>query len=190
MSDFFNSFVSAELSVLDFITEHFANPVLDKLMIFLSDICAHGEIWIAVALIMLCFAKTRRSGMGVAFALIFGLVIGNMILKPTVGRIRPYELTGFELIVPKMHDYSFPSGHTLASFEAAGALLMTDKRYGIPALVLAFMIAFSRLYLYVHYPSDVFAGIVLGLIFAFIAVKLTDSIITKHPAIVTPVKHK
>lgn len=190
MSEFFNSFVQGELSVLDFIVTHFTCPFFDTLMPFLSDICAHGEIWIAVALVMLCFAKTRRSGMSMAFALIFGLVIGNMILKPAVGRIRPYELTGFELIVPKMHDFSFPSGHTLASFEAAGALLMTDKRYGIPALFLAVLIAFSRLYLYVHFPSDVIAGIILGLLFAFVAVKITDAIVGKYPAIVAPRKQK
>lgn len=183
MNGFFTALTNAELSVLDFIAEHFTNPVFDAVMPFVSSLCSHGEIWIAAALVMLCFAKTRRTGMAVAFALIFGLVIGNIILKPTIARIRPYELTGFELLVPKLDDYSFPSGHTLASFEGAGAMLLTNRKIGIPALILAIIIAFSRLYLYVHFPTDVIASIILGLLFAYLAVKLTDRIITKYPVI-------
>lgn len=183
MNEFFTALTNAELTVLDFIAQHFTNPVFDAVMPFVSALCSHGEIWIALALVMLCFAKTRRTGMAAAFALIFGLVIGNMILKPTIARIRPYDLTGFELLVPKLDDYSFPSGHTLASFEAAGAMMMTDKKIGIPALILAIIIAFSRLYLYVHFPTDVIASIILGLLFAYVAVKLTDRIIVKYPGI-------
>ena len=180
MTNFFNALNHAELKILDFITEKLSCPFLDSVLPFASSLCDHGEIWIVAAIIMLLFAKTRRSGIATATALIMGLIIGNLLLKPIVGRIRPYELTGYPIIVPPLGDYSFPSGHTLASFEAAGAMMFTNKRIGIPALVLAFIIAFSRLYLYVHYPTDVLAGIVLGMLFAYISVKLTDKLITKN----------
>lgn len=183
MNSFFSIITEAELSVLDYI-HRFTNPFFDAVMPFVSALCAHGEIWIAVALIMLCFAKTRRTGMAVAFALIFGLVSCNMILKPLVARIRPYELTDIQLIVPRLDDYSFPSGHTIASFEAAGAMFFTKSKFTVPAFVLAILIAFSRLYLYVHFPTDVITSIILGIVFAFIATKLTDFIISKATGIV------
>lgn len=183
MNNIFSIMTEAEIAVLDYI-QKFTNPVFDAVMPFLSALCAHGEIWIAAALIMLCFAKTRRTGMAVAFALIFGLVSCNMVLKPLVARIRPYEFTDIQLIVARLDDYSFPSGHTIASFEAAGAMLFTRSKFTVPAFVLAVLIAFSRLYLYVHFPTDVITSIVLGIIFAFLATKLADFIISKAPGII------
>ena len=107
-------------------------------------------------------------------ALLIGLVVCNMILKPWVGRIRPYDyqLIHFgktiELLVATPHDYSFPSGHTIASFQAAVALTIHNRKLGIPAMVLAVLIAFSRMYLYVHYPTDVLASVILGTAIAFL----------------------
>jgi undecaprenyl-diphosphatase len=73
------------------------------------------------------------------------------------------------LLIEAPTDYSFPSGHTIASFEAATVLLIRHKKWGIMAMVLAVLIAFSRLYLYVHYPTDVLSSIVLGIGIAFAA---------------------
>ena len=104
-----------------------------------------------------------------------------MLLKNIVSRIRPYDLKqDIELLIKRLSDYSFPSGHTLASFEAATVLMIKDKRLGIPALILAILIAFSRIYLYVHYPSDVLAGILFGIAFAFLAVFIVDKIYIKR----------
>ena len=92
-----------------------------------------------------------------------------------MARIRPYDyqLEHFDreiaLLVEPLHDYSFPSGHTLASFEGAVVLTIYNRKWGIPALVLASLIAFSRLYLYVHYPTDVLFSLVLGVGIAFLA---------------------
>jgi undecaprenyl-diphosphatase len=110
-----------------------------------------------------------------------GLLICNITLKPLVGRMRPYDfqiqelgktwndiLVGGKLLVETPHDFSFPSGHTIASFEACGVLMLNDKRLGIPATILAILIAFSRLYLYVHYPTDVIFSVFAGILFAFI----------------------
>ena len=107
-------------------------------------------------------------------ALLLGVVICNIIMKPAFARIRPYDyqLEHFgktiQLLVSTPHDFSFPSGHTIASFEAATAIAIHNKKWGVAALVLACLIAFSRLYLYVHYPTDVLASVVLGIGFAFL----------------------
>lgn len=174
--EFLNNF---ELGFLDFIRDNIACPFLDKVMPIITSLADAGIFWIVIAVVMLCFRKTRKMGLTVGIALIFGLAVGNGMLKPLIGRVRPYDVKGIEPFIEKLHDGSFPSGHTLASFEAAGALMLRDKRFGIPALVLAIVIAFSRLYLYVHYPTDVIAGIVLGLLFAFLAYLVVNALYKK-----------
>ena len=179
MDTFFYSLGMAEIPVLDFIRNNLTHPVLDAVMTFFSTICNHGEIWIVAALIMLMIPKTRKTGLATAIALIIGLVLVNMIMKPAFARIRPYDLVEVALIIEKPHDYSFPSGHTLSCFEAFGAMFMTNKKLGLVALVPAVLITFSRLYLYVHFPTDILGGIVLGIVFAYIAVKITNAIYAK-----------
>ena len=112
-----------------------------------------------------------------AIALSLGFLCGNIAIKNIVARTRPYEYNSeIQLLVKKLSDYSFPSGHTLASFEAAVCIFIRYKKWGIAALILAFAIAFSRLYLYVHFPSDVLAGMVLGIIFAIIGTLIVNKI--------------
>ncbi len=161
-----------ELPVLDWIAENLHCGFLDTVMPAITFLGDAGWFWIACAVIMLCFKKTRKTGLMMGVALICGLVVGNLFLKPVIARVRPYDVnTAVKLLIEKPHDFSFPSGHTLASFEAAVVLFLRERRYiGIPALVLAALIAFSRMYLYVHYPTDIAAGILLGTAFAFFAV--------------------
>ena len=166
-----------ELRILDFIRERLACPCLDALMPVITSLANGGIIWIITAVVLLIFKKTRKTGFSVALALLCGFIIGNLLLKNLVGRIRPYDLNeGVELLIARLSDYSFPSGHTLASFESATVLMIRDKRLGIPALILAIIIAFSRLYLYVHYPTDVLAGIILGIFIGVFACKAVDFI--------------
>ena len=100
-----------------------------------------------------------------------GLLITNLILKNAVQRIRPCDLNAaVELLIERPHDWSFPSGHTTSSFAAAAALLYANKKMGIPALILASLIAFSRLYLYVHFPTDILAGILIGVACALLVI--------------------
>ena len=107
-------------------------------------------------------------------ALLMGVLVCNVTMKPLFARIRPYDyqLEHFgrtiQLLVATPHDFSFPSGHTLASFEAATVLLINNRKLGIPAMILAVLIAFSRLYLYVHYPTDVIFSVFMGIGFAFL----------------------
>lgn len=174
--------INADLAVLDFIREHFSNPVLDMFFKTITMFGEAGIFFIAVALVMVCFKKTRKTGFMLGAALAIGFLIGNLGIKPLVARVRPYEYDGRDiaLIIEKLDDYSFPSGHTLAAFEAATVLMIRDrKHFGIAALVLAVLIAMSRLYLYVHYPSDVIGGAILGTIFGILGVLLVNFVYKK-----------
>ena len=164
-----------DLPILDWIAEHLWCPFLDGVMPFVTHLGDGGILWIALAVILLCFPKYRKTGFAMSAALLMGLLICNLWLKPWIGRLRPfdYQLQCYNRLIPLLieapTDYSFPSGHTIASFEAATVLLIRHKKWGIMAMVLAVLIAFSRLYLYVHYPTDVLSSIVLGIGIAFAA---------------------
>ena len=152
-----------EFQILDALqTIH--NPVLDTIMCAITRLGDAGIIWILLCIVLLVLPKTRKSGVILMAALLVDLVICNGILKPLVHRIRPFDVkTGIELLVNRPTDYSFPSGHTAASFASVMALYLAgEKKLWIPTLVLAVLIAFSRLYLYVHYPTDVLGGIAVG----------------------------
>jgi undecaprenyl-diphosphatase len=169
-----------ELNILDWIQTNMQSAFADWFFPLITKLGDAGIFWILVAAVMLIFPKTRKTGAMMGLALIFGLIVCNMTMKPLIARIRPYDInTAVTLIVEKMHDFSFPSGHTTASFEGAVVLLMRDKRLGIPAMILAVLIAFSRLYLYVHFPTDVLAGAVLGTLFAVLAVYFINRICEK-----------
>lgn len=154
---------AAELAVLDWLQAHLRCDFLDAVMPWISRICDHGEIWILLAAVLLLLRKHRWTGMSLSFALILDLICCNIVLKPLVGRVRPFLVnTAVELLTAPPADASFPSGHTAASFAAVFALRASGSPLWKPALVLAAGIAFSRLYLYVHWPTDVLGGILVG----------------------------
>lgn len=166
--------VSFDLPILDWIQANFQCGFLDVFMPFITLFGEAGIFWIACAVLLLITKKYRKIGLGMGFALIFGVVVCNMTIKPLVMRPRPYDFQAeqfgvtIKLLVDGLHDYSFPSGHTIASFEAATVLMLNNKKLGVPALILACLIALSRLYLYVHYPTDVLVALVLGVAFGFL----------------------
>lgn len=174
-----------ELKILDFIAENLKCGFLDTVMPIITKLGDAGIFWIVIALILLITKKYRKIGAMMGVALILGLVFGNLTLKPLVARIRPYDMPGAmfsanELLVEALHDKSFPSGHTLCCFEGATVLMLNNKRFGIPALIIAILVAFSRLYLYVHYPTDVLAGIVMGVLFGIVATFGVNKIISQY----------
>ncbi len=182
MADFFAWFaVNFDLPILDWIAANLRCDFLDAVMPIITLLGDAGIFWIAVSVVLLLIPKTRRAGLAMGIALLMGLVVCNLTLKPLCARIRPYDFYGqaMQLLVATPHDFSFPSGHTIASFEAATALAIHNKKLGIPALILAGLIAFSRLYLYVHYPTDVLFSLGLGIAFAFIASYLAKKIAAK-----------
>ena len=161
--------------LLNQIQQYLANDFLNLLIPRVSSLGDAGLIWIVLSVLLLLFPKTRKAGLASGIALLFMLVTGNMILKPLVARLRPFAVnTAVELLIPPPTDFSFPSGHTYASFASASAIFRNSRRIGIPALILASLIAFSRLYLYVHYPTGVVAGMVIGTMAGWIGAKFAE----------------
>lgn len=166
-----------DFKMLDFIKERFSCGFLDFLMPKVTFLGNAGMIWIATAIIMMFFKKYRKTGVMIGVGLLEGAMIGNVLLKNLIARERPCwinETVNMLISIPQ--DYSFPSGHTLSSFVAATIIMHHDKRMGIAAYVLASMIAFSRLYLYVHFPSDVFAGVLIGIIIGIVSNVISDKV--------------
>ena len=156
---------------------HLRCDFLDAVMPWISRICDHGEIWILLAAVLLLLRKHRWTGMSLSFALILDLICCNIVLKPLVGRVRPFLVnTAVELLTAPPADASFPSGHTAASFAAVFALRASGSPLWKPALVLAAGIAFSRLYLYVHWPTDVLGGILVGAAAGWAGARLADAL--------------
>ena len=175
-----NTFNSLEIVFLHNLQNTIQCDFLDWFMPIITSLGNAGIFWILLAAAFLCFRKTRKIGITMGIALIFGLIIGNLTLKPLTARTRPYDFDpSIVLLIPPEHEFSFPSGHTLASFEGAVSLFLYHKKSGITALILASLIAFSRLYLMVHYPIDVIVGTILGSAFAFAAYKITEQIAIK-----------
>lgn len=156
-----------EFAVLDFIAEHLRTDIGNFIFSFLSFLGDRGIIWIIFSLLLLSQKKTRIIGFAALLSLILMQIIGNSCIKPLIARERPFiarpEKLAYLLIAPP-GEYSFPSGHTFSSFAAATAIALGNKKLGIPSLILACAIGFSRLYLYVHFPTDVLGGMLFGIL--------------------------
>ena len=176
-------------NILLWIQEYVRNDFLTPTMKFITSLGNGGWLWIALALILCIPKKTRWVGIAAVISLAIGALITNVALKNLVARIRPYEVVdGLKLIIAKPHDFSFPSGHTCASFAAAMVLFkMLPKKWGVPAVVLATLIGLSRLYVGVHYPTDVLGGFIIGCFAAWIAVKIVEWIQKKRDKGTVPV---
>ncbi len=169
----FAFFQEWDASVLYWIQQNLRSDFMNFLMKGISFLGDHGIFMIVVTAILLIFKKTRRCGLVSAVALILGTVVVNLVVKPIFMRPRPYiTLTGFEALLRMDRDpNSFPSGHTQAAFSLAVAVLLAC-RYNwikITLSIFALLMAFSRLYVGVHYPSDVLFGALIGTATALIA---------------------
>lgn len=180
--NFFEWIQNIDLEAVRFVRENIANEFLDFLMPLITLIGEDGILWIAMSVLLMVFKKTRKAGFVMGLSLAIGFVLVNLGLKPMIDRPRPYEVdTGVKILVHSLGDGSFPSGHTLACFEAAVSLLLCKyKTTGTAALVAAVAVAFSRVYLYVHYPTDVIVGAILGVIFAYIAYAIIKKLYKKR----------
>ena len=158
-----------ELKILDWL-QTIRTAIGDALMCFITSLGNVGAIWIVLAVVLIAIPKTRKSGIIVA-ALIIDAALCSGILKNVFCRIRPFDVnTAVQVLITKPRDFSFPSGHTSASFAAATALyLAKERKLFATTLVLACLIAFSRMYLYVHYPTDILGGLLLGITSAYLA---------------------
>ena len=157
--------MSLDWSILHWIQNMLVCPALNFLMPKITLLGNGGMIWLLASGVLICTKKYRRQGILLLCGLAAGVLVGNVFLKNFVARPRPCWLdSSVRLLIANPTDYSFPSGHTLSSTIAATILTKTDRRFGYAAISLAVLIALSRLYLYVHFPSDVFAAALLGLL--------------------------
>lgn len=154
-------------NILLWIQENLRFEWLTPVMLFITKLGGLGRIWIVMGLILFCFKRTRRAGFATLLALFFSLAINNVLLKNLFARTRPYEVVeGLLLLSERATDFSFPSGHAGSSFAAATAVfcMMKESRLKWAALVLAVVMAFTRLYIGIHYPTDVLCGIITGIL--------------------------
>jgi undecaprenyl-diphosphatase len=152
-------------------------PLLDSLFLVITHLGDEGAIWILIGLSLWYVKRTRMTGIAIGTALIMEVLCVNAVLKEAVDRVRPCAIETIQMAMGCPDSPSWPSGHTGASFAAATVLLLMHRRWGWPALVLAALIAFSRMYLFVHYPTDVAAGVVIGCACGVLGVKLAPTVI-------------
>lgn len=168
-----------------------AGNILNAVMPLITMLGDYGIIWIVLSIVFMIPKKTRRTGFGMAVSLMLCLIVGNGLIKHLAMRPRPFDLPGCtvpreRLLIPAPTDYSFPSGHTMSSVAASTALFKDHSVLGFLAFVVALLIAFSRLYLQVHYPSDVLGGLIIGFLMGLwgcnIVKVVADRFTKKKPA--------
>ena len=170
------------------------NPITNPIFYVITTLGNAGWFWIVLAVLMLTVLpkKYKKAGLTMAIALILSLIFCNGIMKHLWARPRAFWVVGQNFVVGNefenlygifnsIHDYSFPSGHSSASFAAAVSIFMWRKKEGSAALVLAALIAFSRLYFTVHYPTDVLVGTITGALYGVAAYFIVKALMNKVP---------
>ncbi|MDO5714019.1 MAG: phosphatase PAP2 family protein [Tissierellia bacterium] len=169
-----------DLSILHYL-QGIHHPILDFFMIIFTHLGDGGIIWILLSFFFLVKKETRVLGLTMVLGLIFCLLFGNLLIKNIVARPRPFHIHfDIPLIIKEPSGYSFPSGHTLASFTSVTILYFYNKKWGKWAFLLALIIGFSRMYHFVHYPTDVLAGMVLGYLLGRLSIKGIDYFLIKR----------
>lgn len=159
--------------ILWFVSIH--NPIMNIIMTSVSHLASAGFIWILICVLVCCFSKKyRRYAIIPIISLFVALILADVIVKPIVCRTRPFEELGLEILVSIPTTSSFPSGHTASSFAAAYSIYSMNHRWGCASLLFATMVGISRIYLSVHWPSDVIIGAIIGVTVAYIICRLTS----------------
>jgi len=171
-----------DTNILLYIQEHIRSENFNDFWIFFTSLGDNGILWIITSLVLICFKKTRKIGLVCGVAIFIGALITNITLKNLVARTRPfYAIEGLITLIDYPSDYSFPSGHATSWFAGGmGMFLTVKKRYSFIFLILALLMAFSRLYVGVHYPTDVLAGLIVGTLSAILSYFIVKWIYNKN----------
>ncbi len=197
MQSLFEPFLNFDLSVFEWV-QTIQGGFLDKLLVLITTLGEKGIIFILIGLVLLCTKKYRKAGVAILAAMLVMGIGNNLILKTIFARPRPFnldpveyawwhEIYKFPELVSRPTSFSFPSGHTSSAFAAAIALLWYDKKFGIPLTLFAAVMGFSRIYVEVHYCTDVLFGVLVGVIYAIIGVLIVNKL---YPIIMPKVEAK
>ena len=170
-----------ESNIVLYVQENLRFGFLDPIMKFITSLGDDGIIPIAFILVLICFKKSRKVGITAGVSLTLEGLLVNVLLKNIVGRTRPYVVNeAIEYITKRPSDNSFPSGHTGCMFAVASVLFyMLPKKYGVPAMIIASLVGISRLYVGVHYPTDIIGGFIVGMFTGFVAKLIVEKICEK-----------
>ena len=163
-----------ERDILLWLHTHLRFAPVTPVMRLFSLLGDYGLFWIALTVVLILVRRTRRVGIYCAASMLLTFLLVNGVIKPLFARMRPYDLfQEIQILVNAEHDFSFPSGHSANSFSVAWILFrMAKKKYGVPALILAVLVAFSRLDVGVHYPTDVLGGAAIAIALAELTLHL------------------
>lgn len=179
---FFDSFLGFDLSVFEWV-QGIRTPILTVLMKVITTLGDEGILFIVIGLVLLITKKYRKIGLAILVSLVVMLIFNNFVLKEIFARERPFNLFAtfpekyadwggeaaryiYPDFVKAPHSYSFPSGHTSSAFAAGVAVLLLNRKFGIPATIFAFVMGFTRIYVGVHYATDVISAAIVGIIYA------------------------
>ena len=163
--------MTTELEILGWI-HSFSSPGMDAFMLGVTTVSTYAAVWLLAASLLMVTRRERRTGCSMVLAIIVAFILVDLVMKPLVCRERPCDLADFDLLVSVPDTFSFPSGHTAMAFAGGTVLLIRFRAWGIPAMVLATLVGISRMYLYVHWPTDVLVGALVGTICAVVVYKL------------------
>lgn len=175
-----------EIAILDFIQTIFKSSLMDRFMVLFTTLGNEGIIYYILLVLLLLNKKTRKLGVILGISMLLNHILSNITLKPLFARTRPFDVnTGVEIIIKKPSSYSFPSGHTAQAFTTAFAFLFAKSKLTKLMFVFACIMAFTRLYLYVHYPTDILGGLLCGLISGYIGYKIVNYLYQSKKGAVT-----
>ena len=175
-----NAITQFDFSIINFIQENFRCAFLDSVMPVITSLGDVGFIWLLISVILLFFKKTRSLGYQLLISIGFAYVIYQWVMKPIIARPRPFTQNPIvELLIKAPKDFSFPSGHTACGFSFVIILFLKKNKWWIPSLILVSIIGFSRMYLYVHFFTDVICGALCGIIFGAISFYFSEKILRK-----------
>ncbi len=169
-------------AVSDFIHSNISSPFIDSVMVFITKLGDGGFVWLLAIAVMLFTKKYRKTGLIALISLAICFFGGNYLIKPLIGRVRPCNVDmDLVMLVPRLIDFSFPSMHTATAFSCAVVFLKGNKSIGIVSVLLATFVGISRIYLHLHYASDVLFGIFFGTMIAILTLKVSYSIMQRMP---------